>query len=128
MLKNIAIFGATGLVGLELIKILEQRNFELNSLKLFASKKSAGQKLEFKNQELEIFELTEDIFDNFELDLIFCCLSNSLAKKFMPLAQAKNIICIDKSSHFRLDPKVPLVAYEVNKNSIHNNKHRLFKF
>lgn len=111
---NIAILGATGLVGLEIIKILNERNFPVNNLYLFASKKSAGKEINIDNKKYIVNELTEEIFDNFKIDIVFSAISNELSKKFLPIAAKKNIFVIDNSSAFRLDKNVPLIIPEIN--------------
>ena len=117
---RIAIIGATGAVGQVLIQLLEQRSFPTRSLKLFASPKSAGKSLLFRGQPICIEPLSEDSFD--ELDLCFFAAGGDVAKKFAPLAVAKGAVVIDKSSAFRMDPKVPLIIPEINADAL--DKHQ----
>ncbi|MEO0114551.1 MAG: aspartate-semialdehyde dehydrogenase [candidate division WOR-3 bacterium] len=108
---KIAIIGATGLVGKRIIEVLEQREFPVSELKLFASEKSVGGKLIFKNQEFEVRPLSEADFSS--LDLAFFAVDEKIAKEFVPKAK-KHCLVIDKSSAFRLEEDVPLVVPEVN--------------
>tara|TARA_B100001093_G_scaffold440683_1_gene441352 strand:- start:2196 stop:3185 length:990 start_codon:yes stop_codon:yes gene_type:complete len=117
---NFAIIGATGNVGRKTIEILEKSNLSITKLFLIASKKSAGQKLIFKKQNIVIEDL--DNYDFSKADITFFAAGKELAKKFIPIASKKTII-IDNSSHFRMEKDVPLVVSEVNPESlkIHNN-------
>lgn len=114
MAKNyhVAIVGATGAVGLELLRVLERRKFPLASLRLLASPRSVGKKLAFRSQDYEVAALDEDSFRG--IDLAFFSAGAGTAKKFGPIAQQAGVIVIDNSSAFRLDPDVPLVIPEVN--------------
>ncbi len=114
---NVAIVGATGVVGQEMAKILEERNFPVNSLKLLASKSSAGKKATFKNEELTIEELTANSFDN--VDIALFSAGASVSSEYGPIAANKGVIVIDNSSAFRMDNNVPLVVPEVNPDLIH---------
>lgn len=113
MKYNVAIVGATGKVGRTFIEVLEKRNFPIDNLYLYASKKSANSKLKFKNQEFEIIELSEkNIKDN--IDFAFFSAGGDVSLKFSPLFAKKNTIVIDNSSAFRMDENIPLVVPEVN--------------
>lgn len=114
MTKNyhVAIVGATGAVGLELLRVLERRKFPVASLRLLASPRSVGKKLAFRLQDYEVAGLDEDSFRG--IDLAFFSAGAGTAKKFGPIAQKAGVIVIDNSSAFRLDPDVPLVIPEVN--------------
>jgi len=116
MSKNVAIMGATGAVGTEFLKILEQRDFPLASLKLLASGRSAGKKLPFRGEELTVEELTDDSFAGVEL--VLASAGGSLSKKFNPAAVAAGAVVVDNTSAFRMDPAVPLVVPEVNPEDI----------
>lgn len=116
---NIGIVGATGLVGEKLLAILEERNFPINQLMLFSSEKSAGQKISFKGEEIEVKSLSKDCFKN--LDLVFFALDDKLAKEWIPIAR-KECIVIDKSSAYRLDKEVPLIVPEVNGHQLKEHK------
>ena len=118
-MKKIAILGATGLVGLEVIKILEQRNFPTKELFLFTSEKSEGQKIIFKDQEIEILADYEPLID--KVDLVFGCLDDTFAEDIIPKFKEKSVI-IDNSSVYRLAPEVPLVIPEINPESIKEYK------
>lgn len=113
MKYNVAIVGATGKVGRTFLEILEKRNFPIKNLYLYASKKSAGSKLNFKNQEFEIIELTEENIRE-DLDFAFFSAGGDTSLKFSPLFAEKNCIVIDNSSAFRMEPNIPLVVPEVN--------------
>jgi aspartate-semialdehyde dehydrogenase len=116
---NVGVVGATGLVGEKVIKILEERNFLVTKLFLFSSEKSAGTRVKFHSDEIEVTLLTKESFKN--LDIAFFALEENLAKEWIPIAQ-KNCIVIDKSSAFRLDKDVPLVVPEVNPEKIKEHK------
>jgi len=120
MAKCVAIMGATGAVGTEFIRILEQRSFELSSLKLLASSRSAGKKLMFRGEELTVEELTEDSFE--DVDLVLASAGGSISKKYAPLAVQSGAIVVDNTSAFRMDPGTPLVVPEVNPQDIATHK------
>ncbi len=109
---NVAIVGATGIVGQETIKILEERNFPVAELKLFASSHSAGRKLEFNSREIEVEELSSRSFSG--VDLAFFSAGGEISKKYALKAVKAGAVVIDKSSVFRMDNQVPLVVPEVN--------------
>ncbi|MEW6606125.1 MAG: aspartate-semialdehyde dehydrogenase [bacterium] len=113
---KVAVVGATGAVGTEMIKVLEQRDFPVAELKLFASSRSVGKKLEFKNQPIPVFELTQDSFKGIEIALFSAGASRS--KDFAPYAVKSGAVVIDNSSAFRMDKDVPLVVPEVNPQDI----------
>ena len=116
MSRNVAIVGATGAVGQELISILEERNFKLDSLKLLASKRSAGKKLKFRGEDLTIEELTHDSFKG--IDIVFSSAGAAISQEFLPSAVKAGAVCIDNTSFYRMDPNVPLVVPEVNPEDI----------
>ncbi len=121
-MKNykLAIAGATGVVGRMMLKVLEEENLPISEYKLFASKKSAGQKIKFMGKEYVVHELTENSFDEgFDFALFSC--GGSTSQKFSPIAASKGCIVIDNSSAFRMDPSVPLVVPEVNPEAILKN-------
>ncbi len=109
---HVAILGATGAVGAETLRILEQRNFPLASLRLLASARSAGKQVPFKGQSLTIQELGADSFKG--IDLAFFAAGSETSKQFAPIARAAGCTIIDKSSAFRADADKPLVIPEVN--------------
>jgi aspartate-semialdehyde dehydrogenase len=112
MSKHVAIMGATGAVGQEFLKILQQRDFPLASLKLLASSRSAGRDIDFAGETLVVEELTEKSFDGVEL--VLSSAGGSVSKKFVPAAVAAGAVVVDNTSAFRMDPEVPLVIPEVN--------------
>ena len=116
MSRNVAIVGATGAVGQELLSILEERNFKLDSLKLLASKRSAGRKVKFRGEELTIEELTHDSFKG--IDIVFSSAGAAISQEFLPSAVKAGAVCIDNTSFYRMDPNVPLVVPEVNPEDI----------
>jgi len=120
MSRNVAIVGATGAVGQELLSILAQRKFPMDSLKLLASKNSAGKKQTFNGKELTIEELTHDSFKG--IDIVLSSAGGSISKEFVPSAVKAGAIVIDNTSYFRMDPNVPLVVPEVNPEDIKKNK------
>ncbi|KGG79535.1 aspartate-semialdehyde dehydrogenase [Caloranaerobacter azorensis H53214] len=114
---NIAIVGATGMVGRTFIKILEERNFPVKNLYLFASSKSKGTKLKFKGKEYTVQELTENSF-NEDIDIALFSAGSEVSKKFAPIAKEKGVIVVDNSSAWRMHKEVPLIVPEVNPNDI----------
>ncbi|MCK4601256.1 MAG: aspartate-semialdehyde dehydrogenase, partial [Phycisphaerae bacterium] len=120
MAKHVAIMGATGAVGMEFLRILEQRDFPLASLKLLASAHSAGRKLAFRGEQLVVEELGEKSFAGIEL--VLSSAGGSISKKFAPAAVAAGAVVVDNTSAFRMDPAVPLVVPEVNPQDIKSHK------
>ena len=116
MSRNVAIMGATGAVGTEFIRILEQRGFPLKSLKLLASSRSAGKTLKFRGEDLVVEELTENSFEG--VDLVLASAGGSISKRFVPHAVEAGAVVVDNTSAFRMDPGVPLVVPEVNPEDI----------
>jgi aspartate-semialdehyde dehydrogenase len=108
----VAIAGATGAVGVDLIKCLEARRFPLSQLRLLASARSAGKQLQFQGQSLVVEELTEQSFEG--VDIALFSAGGSISKRFAPAAVASGATVIDNSSAFRLDAGVPLVVPEIN--------------
>lgn len=113
---NVAIVGATGAVGATFLNILEQREFPIDTLKLYASKRSKGKQVTFKGTTYTIEELTEDSFEG--IDIALFSAGGSQSKKYAPHAVKAGAIVVDNSSAFRLDPSVPLVVPEVNPEDI----------
>jgi len=111
-LPHVAIVGATGAVGVEMLLCLEQRNFPLSQLTLLASARSAGKRVAFRGQEIEVKELTHDSFSG--IDIALFSAGGSISLEFGPSAAAAGAIVIDNSSAFRLEPDVPLVVPEIN--------------
>lgn len=115
---NVAVVGASGLVGRKIREILEERNFPVEKLFAFASKKSAGTKIEYAGREVIIEELKEDSFDGRGIDIALFAAGGSVSEKYIPLAIKNNIKVVDNSSFFRMDKNVPLVIPEVNSDDI----------
>lgn len=120
MEQRIAIAGATGAVGTELIKLLEQRDFPLSELRLLASKRSVGKKLPFRGEMIEVQELTTDAFEG--IDIAFFSAGASRSVEFCPAAVRAGAVVIDNSSAFRMDEGVPLVVPEVNPDAAFEHK------
>ena len=116
---NITIVGATGNVGRKIIEVLENKNFPADNLYLVASSKSAGSKLKFKGKEIKVENL--ETFDFSKGNITFFSAGGEISKKYAPLA-AKHSTVIDNSSHFRMDPDVPLIVPQVNSNDLKNIK------
>ena len=112
----VAVAGATGAVGREMIKTLEQRNFPVKELKLFASVRSKGLELEYKGERIKVEVLEKGCFDGVEVALFSCGGGKSL--EFAPDAAASGAVVIDNSSAWRMDPDVPLVVPEVNPHAV----------
>jgi aspartate-semialdehyde dehydrogenase len=113
---QVAIAGATGAVGNEMIKILEEEKFPVASLKLLASSRSAGKTLEFRGEDLPVEELREDSFDG--VDIALFSAGAAASRQFAPAAAESGCVVIDNSSAWRMDPEVPLVVPEVNPHAV----------
>lgn len=120
---RIAIVGATGMAGRELIRILEERSFNLSSLELFASKNSAGAEIDFHDEPQDVQELLSA--DQINADIVFFAAGSKVSTAFIDKLAAKGIICIDKSSAFRMHDAVPLVVPEVNGHLLKGSNHRI---
>ncbi len=112
----VAIVGATGAVGVELIRCLEERRFPLSELRLFASARSAGKTLTFRGEPLAVRELKEDSFRG--VDIALFSAGGSTSKRFGPRAVEQGAVVVDNSSAFRMDPAVPLVVPEINPEAV----------
>ncbi len=117
---NVAILGATGAVGQEMLKILGERNFPYNELKLLASKRSAGEEVEFKGKKYIIEEAAENSFEN--IDVVLCAAENYISEALSPAAVNAGAVVIDNSSAFRMKDDVPLVVPEVNAEDVRTHK------
>ncbi len=113
---HVAVVGATGAVGIEMIKTLEKRGFPMGKLTLLASARSVGKKLKFRGEDLTVQELTRHSFTG--IDLALFSAGGSISKEFGPLAARAGCVVIDNSSAFRMDEKVPLVIPEINPEDI----------
>ena len=115
---NLAIFGATGMVGQKMKLILEEKNLPINNMYFFASENSAGKTLSFKGKDYIIEELSEENLKNKDIDFALSALDSSLAKEFAPIAAKYNIRTIDNSSAFRMDDDISLIVPEININEL----------
>ena len=111
-LYTVAILGATGAVGQEMIKVLQERNFPVGKLIPLASRRSAGKKLLFKGEEVTIQEACDTAFEG--VDIVLGAAENDIAQRFAPAIKAAGAVFVDNSSAFRMDPSVPLIVPEVN--------------
>lgn len=110
---KVGIVGATGLVGTTFLKVLEERDFPIDELYLFASARSAGREVEYRGKTYIVEELTERSFDR-EMDYALFSAGGDISKKYSPIASRNNVVVIDNSSAFRMDEDVPLIVPEVN--------------
>lgn len=119
-MKNIAILGATGLVGRTMLKVLEERNFPVGTLHLLASENSAGQKLNYKGQEHLVGEVNENSFN--DNDIALFSPGKKASKQWAPIAEKAGCIVIDNSSAWRMESDIPLVVPEVNTHVLNDYK------
>ena len=117
---HVAIVGATGAVGVEMLKVLERRNFPVGKLTLLASSKSAGRTLPFRGEQVQVQELTENSFHG--VDVALFSAGGSISKALAPVAVQSGAVVVDNSSAFRMDPHVPLVVPEINAADIPSNR------
>ena len=118
---NIAIVGATGVVGSTFLKVLEERDFPFENVYMMASARSAGKTVTFKGKEYVIEELTEHSFEK-DIDIALFSAGGSISEKYAPIAAKCGVTVVDNSSQWRMDPEVPLVVPEVNADDIKWNK------
>ena len=116
---TVAILGATGAVGQEMMKVLAERNFPVGKLIPLASARSAGQKLTFKGEEITIQEACDEAFEG--VDIVLGAAENDIAKRFAPAIVKAGAVFVDNSSAFRMDPNVPLIVPEVNAGDVKNH-------
>ncbi len=116
---NVAIVGATGAVGHELMKVLAERDFPINELKLLASARSEGKILQYRGEDLTVHEATPDSFEDVDIVLFA---GGSISKTLAPESVKRGAVCIDNSSTFRYDPEIPLVVPEVNPEDVEWHK------
>lgn len=119
---NIAVVGATGMVGRKFLQVLEERKLPVENYYLFASKRSAGKTIKFMGKDYTVLELTETCFDGKDIDIALFSAGGSTSEKFAPIAAKAGAIVVDNSSAWRMDPEVPLVVPEVNPQDIEWNK------
>ena len=117
---NVAILGATGAVGREMMKILEERNFPINELRLLASERSVGKELIFNGQPIKVQLASKTAFSG--LDIVLGAATNAIAKEFAPFIVEAGAVFIDNSSAFRMYEDVPLVVPEINPDDAFKNK------
>ena len=117
---NVAVVGATGAVGEEMLNILEEKDFPINKLKLFATEKSKGKKIMFKDEEFIVDTIKPGSFE--DIDIALFSISSSASKNIAPKAADEGAIVIDNSNAFRMDDNVPLVVPEINPDEIFNNQ------
>ena len=117
---NVAILGATGAVGREMMKILAERSFPVEELRLLASPRSAGQKLLWQGRELAVQPAEDSAFEG--MDIVLGAAENDIAKRFAPAIVKAGAVFVDNSSAFRMDPNVPLVIPEINPEDVRRHK------
>jgi len=115
---NVAVVGATGAVGEELFRVMEAYDFPVANIVPLASANSAGSKIEYREKEYTVLELTDTVFEENEVDIAFFSAGGSISEKFAKYAVEAGAVVIDNTSHFRMDPNVPLVVPEVNPEDI----------
>ncbi len=115
---NVAVVGATGAVGEELFRVMEKLDFPVNNLLPLASANSVGTTITFKNKEYPVYELTDTVFEEHEVDIAFFSAGGSISAKFAKYAVEAGAVVIDNTSHFRMEPNIPLVVPEVNPEDI----------
>jgi len=117
---HVAVVGATGAVGIEMIRTLEKRHFPVGKLTLLASARSVGKKLKFRGQDVTVTELTKDSFKG--VDIALFSAGGSISKEFAPIAAKAGCVVVDNSSAFRMDENVPLVVPEINASDVKSHK------
>jgi aspartate-semialdehyde dehydrogenase len=117
---HIAVVGATGAAGTELLRVLERRNFPVASLRPIGSARSAGKSVRFHEEPIRVQELSDRSFD--KIDIAFFSAGGDVSRNFVPIACQSDAIAIDKSSAFRMDPNVPLVIPEINAEDVRQNR------
>ncbi|MDF2891342.1 MAG: aspartate-semialdehyde dehydrogenase [Clostridia bacterium] len=118
---NVAVVGATGMVGNTFLKVLEERNFPIDKFYVFASAKSAGSEIEFNGKKYIVEELNEQSFDK-DIDIALFSAGGDISLKYAPIAASKGVTVVDNSSAWRMKADVPLVVPEVNPNDVEWNK------
>jgi aspartate-semialdehyde dehydrogenase len=117
---HVAVVGATGAVGIEMIKTLEKRNFPVGKLTLLASARSVGKKLNFRGADITVTELTKDSFQG--IDIALFSAGSAISREFAPIAAKAGCVVVDNSSAFRMDDTVPLVVPEINAADVRKHK------
>src|SRR4030095_6608832 len=114
---HIAVVGATGAAGTELLRVLERRNFPIATLRPIASARSAGKPVQFRGEAIPVEKLAGGVcFD--KIDVVFFSAGGDISREYVPIACQSDAIAIDKSSAFRMDPHVPLVIPEINAHDV----------
>lgn len=119
---NLAVVGATGMVGRTFLKVLEEKNLPIENFYVFASARSAGSTLTFNGKEYTVLELNENSFKDYQIDIALFSAGGGTSLKYSPIAAESGCIVIDNSSAWRMDPNVPLVVPEVNPEDIRNHQ------
>ena len=119
-LYNVAVLGATGAVGREMLKVLEERNFPIGELRLLASARSVGKEIEFKGKKIAVKEACPTAFEG--MDIVLGASTNAVAKELAPHIVKAGAVFVDNSSAFRMDKDVPLIVPEINGEDAKNNK------
>lgn len=114
---NLAIVGATGMVGRTFLKVLEEKKFPINNIYLFASKKSAGKSVKFLGRDIIVEELNHDSFKR-DIDIALFSAGGEISKEYAPIARENGVVVVDNSSAWRMDKDIPLVVPEVNPEDI----------
>src|SRR5689334_3822168 len=117
---HVAVVGATGAVGIEMLKTLEKRNFPVGKLTLLASARSVGKKLEFRGEDITVQELKKDAFSG--IDIALFSAGGSISREYAPLAAKAGCVVVDNSSAFRMDEVTPLVIPEINPADVRKHK------
>src|SRR3982750_1309132 len=117
---HVAVVGATGAVGIEMLKTLEKRSFPVGRLTLLASARSVGKKLKFRGEEITVTELKKDSFNG--IDIALFSAGGGISKEFAPIAARAGCVVVDNSSAFRMDDSVPLVIPEINASDLKSHK------
>ena len=116
---TVAVLGATGAVGQEMIRILQERNFPVGTLLPLSSARSAGKTVRFRDEDVTVREATEEAFQG--VDIVLGAAEADIARKFAPAIQAAGAVFVDNSSAFRLEPQVPLIVPEINPQDVKNH-------
>src|SRR5438093_11809125 len=117
---HIAVVGATGAVGQELLRVLERRNFPVASLRAISSARSAGKSIRFRDHSIPSEELADSAFD--KIEIVFFSAGGEISRKYVPVACQADAIAIDNSSVFRMEPHVPLVIPEINAEDVRGHR------
>ncbi|MFZ0390770.1 MAG: aspartate-semialdehyde dehydrogenase [Calditrichia bacterium] len=118
---KIIVAGATGLVGRKMVQVLEERQFPVRELALFASERSAGARINFRGNDVAVKPLGKDSFHGADIALFSA--GATVSREFAPIAAQQDVVVIDNSSAWRMEPEIPLVVPEVNPQMLHNHKH-----